>query len=174
MARQATKQIELISASLDGLANSVFSDARTIQPPPFAVPAGLKLNTRQKMDGLKLLERLPDSVIPVAFFDPQYRSVLDKMAYGNEGKTRGQRRSALKQMSEQTIGDFIKAIDHVLIPSGHLFLWMDKFHLCNGFREWLDGTGLDVVDLVNWDKCKIGMGYRTRNPLPCRANSSPP
>ena len=162
MARPATKQIELISASLDGLANSVFSDARTIQPPPFTVPAGLKLNTRLKMDGLKLLERLPDGVIPVAFFDPQYRGVLDKMAYGNEGKTRGQRRSALEQMSEQTIGDFIKAIDRVLIPSGHLFLWMDKFHLCNGFRKWLDGTGLDVVDLVNWDKCKIGMGYRSR------------
>ncbi len=69
------------------------------------------------------------------------------MQYGNEGKKRGQRRCALEQMSEQVIADFIRAIDKVLIPSGHLFLWIDKFHLCNGFREWLDGTSLDIVTL---------------------------
>ena len=114
------------------------------------------------MDGLELLATLPAATIPVAFFDPQYRGLLDKMAYGNEGKGRFQRQCALQQMSEQTIAEFVRAIDRVLIPSGHLFLWIDKFHLCNGFREWLDGTGLDVVDLVNWDKKRIGMGYRSR------------
>ncbi len=141
---------------------SVFSGVRTIKPPAITLPPALKLNTRLKMDGLQLLSQIPLDTIPVAFFDPQYRGVLDKMAYGNEGKRRGQRRCALEQMDETTIAEFIAAIDRVLIPSGHLFLWMDKFHLCNGFREWLDGSRLDVVDRVNWDKGKIGMGYRSR------------
>lgn len=39
-------------------------------------------------------------------------------------------------MTEQTIREFVKAISDVLIPSGHLFLWVDKFHVCNGFRAW--------------------------------------
>lgn len=164
MLRTATQQVDLIparDAPTTG-ASSVFSGERTIQPPSLALPPGLKINTRLKMDGLKLLSKLPRATIPVAFFDPQYRGILDKMRYGNEGKKRGRRRSALQQMNEQTIADFVQAINAALIPSGHLFLWMDKFHLCNGFRAWLDGTDLDVVDLVNWDKGKIGMGYRSR------------
>jgi len=143
-------------------AANVFSGIRSVQSPRFAVPRGLKLNARLKMDGLKLLAKLPAESIPVAFFDPQYRGILDKMSYGNEGKGRSQRRCALQQMSEATIAEFIKRIDAALLPSGHLFLWLDKFHLCNGFRAWFDGSNLDVVDLINWDKGRIGMGYRSR------------
>ena len=56
----------------------------------------------------------------------------------------------------------MRGIDRALIPSGHLFLWVDKFHLCQGVRPWFDGTSLDIVDLVTWDKGTFGMGYRTR------------
>ncbi len=162
MPRPVAKRIEPINASSDTLTASVFSSVRTVQLPAIEIPAGLKLNKRMKMDGLKFLSKLPDSAIPVAFFDPQYRGILDKMSYGNEGIGRSQRRCALQQMTEPTIAEFIREIDRALIPSGHLFLWMDKFHLCNGFRGWLDATDLDIVDLVNWDKGKIGMGYRSR------------
>ena len=162
MPRAATKVVEPIPASLDTGAGSVFSGVRTAKAPPISTPAGMALNKRMKMEGRKFLAKLPPESIPVAFFDPQYRGVLDKLQFGNEGKKRGQRRCALEQMDELTIADFIKGIDRVLIPSGHLFLWMDKFHLCSGFAPWLDGTGLDVVDLVNWDKGRIGMGYRSR------------
>ena len=62
----------------------------------------------------------------------QYRGLLDKMRYGNEGVSRGQRCSGLLQMSQQTISEFIAGISATLIPSGHLFLWVDKFHLCTG------------------------------------------
>ena len=97
-------------------------------------------------------------------FDPQYRGILDKMQYGNEGVSRGQRRSGLPQMPEDTIAAFIEGIARALIPSGHLFLWMDKFHLCQGVRPWLEreGLNLEIVDLVTWDKGRMGMGYRTR------------
>ena len=114
------------------------------------------------MDGLEFLSLLPSSAILIAFLDPQYRGVLDKLQYGNKGKSRNKGRSSLQQMPEPLIANFVPAIDRVLTPSGHLFLWMEKFHLCQGFRSWLKDTDLDVVDLVNWNKEKFGMGYRTR------------
>ena len=142
--------------------SNVFSNERIIETPPIDLPHILTPNERLKMDGLKLLSLLPDKSMTVAFLDPQYRGVLDKMNYGNEGESREKRRISLKQMDEELITTFIQGIDNVLIPSGHLFLWIDKFHLCQDFQIWLKGTELNVVDLVVWDKERIGMGYRTR------------
>ena len=145
-----------------GRSDSVYSAVRTVETGSPRLPKNFKLNRRMKMDGLAFLDKLPQAAFPVAFFDPQYRGVLDKLKYGNEGESRGQRRHQLEQMSEETISRFVGKINRVLIPSGHLFLWIDKFHLCNGFLPWLEGTDLGVVDLVVWDKDKMGMGYRTR------------
>ena len=162
MGRKAQNIVKPIDATMDTLTANVFSGKRVIHAPDIKLPASFKLNKRLKMDGLDFLSRLPESAIPVAFFDPQYRGVLDKMNYGNEGKDRGRKRSEFQQMSDDTIARFIKGIDKTLIPSGHLFLWTDKFHLCQGIGAWLDGTQLDIVDLVIWDKGVFGMGYRTR------------
>jgi site-specific DNA-methyltransferase (adenine-specific) len=162
MPKEATQIVLPIDTTLDTSTASVFSDERTMEVPPLPLPPQLKPNRRLVMDGLEFLSLLPDNAVPVAFFDPQYRGVLDKLSYGNEGMDRGRRRCALQQMSEATIAKFILDIGRVLVPSGHLFLWIDKFHLCEGFKVWLDGTALDIVDLVTWDKGKMGMGYRTR------------
>lgn len=124
--------------------------------------ATISINHRNKSDGLVLLSQIEDKSISTAFFDPQYRGILDKMNYGNEGKQRGKERSALAQMPEEMIINFIREIDRVLTPSGHLFLWVDKFHLCQGVLEWFVETDLNLVDMITWDKDKIGMGYRTR------------
>ena len=153
---------EAKEAIVDEAIANVFSSKRKIKQPPIRLPSSLAYNERIKMDGLKFLTKLPELSFPVAFFDPQYRGVLDKLGYGNEGEHRGKARSSLQQMTEETISKFIQGIDRVLMPSGHLFLWMDKFHLCTGFGPWLNGTRLDVVDMLTWDKGKIGMGYRTR------------
>lgn len=121
------------------------------------------INKKNKMNGLDLLEMLPNQSIKVAFFDPQYRGVLDKMSYGNEGKSRGQQRSALPQMTEDIIQQFIKELERVLLPNGYLFLWVDKFHLVEGVKPWLLYTPtFSVVDMLTWDKQRIGMGYRSR------------
>lgn len=119
------------------------------------------INTKNRADGLDLLASIGDGEVATAFFDPQYRGVLEKLAYGNEG-ARQKQRCALDQMSEGTIIKFIREIDRVLKPSGHLFLWVDKYHLCQGVLPWTEGTDLNLVDMVVWDKGKIGMGYRTR------------
>jgi site-specific DNA-methyltransferase (adenine-specific) len=120
------------------------------------------INKRLKMDGLELLNQIPKFSIKACFFDPQYRGILDRQKYGNEGKKKEARRLSLPQMSEITIEEFIKKINSVLVPSGHLFLWIDKFHLCEGVKHWLINTELQIVDLITWEKHKIGMGYRSR------------
>jgi hypothetical protein len=45
-------------------------------------------NVPQLGDALALLRSLPDRCTPLVFFDPQYRGVLDKLKYGNEGAVR--------------------------------------------------------------------------------------
>lgn len=120
------------------------------------------LNYKNKIDGLVLLKSIDTESVKAAFFDPQYRGVLDKLSYGNEGVGRGKARSSLQQMDLGTIIKFINEINRVLLPSGHLFLWVDKFHLCQGVLEWFMHTDLNLVDMITWDKDKIGMGYRTR------------
>jgi site-specific DNA-methyltransferase (adenine-specific) len=139
----------------------VFSGERTVLQPALTPPAGFAFNQRIQGDGLRLLKKLPESSAPLVFFDPQYRGVLDHQGYGNEGK-RQRGRSLLRQMPEVEIRDFISHIDRVLLPTGHLMLWIDKFHLCEGVQHWLEGTSLDLVDLVVWNKQRMGMGYRTR------------
>ena len=57
---------------------------------------------------------------------------------------------------------WISCAPAVLMPSGHLLLWIDKFHLCTGIENWLSGTNLNTVDLIVWNKLRMGMGYRTR------------
>lgn len=121
-----------------------------------------KCNFKNRADGLELLQDICNESVKVCFFDPQYRGVLDKLSYGNEGKGRGKARSSLEQMSEAVIIDFICEIERVLVPSGYLFLWVDTFHLCDWKGKWLENTGMQVVDLITWDKEKMGMGYRTR------------
>lgn len=121
-----------------------------------------KMNKKNLADGIDLLGDINDCSIAVTFFDPQYRGVLDKLKYGNEGKQRGKARSNLAQMDEDTIKKFIVEINRVLQASGHLFLWVDKFHLCQGVLDWFENTDLNLVDMIVWDKGRIGMGYRTR------------
>jgi site-specific DNA-methyltransferase (adenine-specific) len=125
------------------------------------VPSRFSTNQPNLSDGLELLRELKDESFPLCFFDPQYRGVLDKQKYGNEG-SRQKARALLPQMSEEIIGNFILEIDRVLMPSGHLFLWLDKFHLCMGIGHWFNKTQLQQVDLIVWNKKRIGMGYRTR------------
>lgn len=158
----AGKIIQSSDRNSDQVAPTVFSTKREIKAPGISLPDGYEYDVRLKMDGLTFLSRLQPEGFAVAFFDPQYRGILDKLGYGNEGEDRGKARSALKQMSEDIIGQFIVDLNRILIPSGHLFLWMDKFHLCTGFTGWLNGTQLDVVDMLTWDKERMGMGYRTR------------
>lgn len=143
---------------------SVYSSDRSAgSEPPANLGADLLslLDQSNQMDGLALLCRLPAACTPLVFFDPQYRGVLDRQRYGNEGE-RQKSRAALDQMTDEVIQRFIAEIARVLTPSGHLMLWVDKFHLVEGVTPWLAGLDFKVVDMITWDKDRIGMGYRSR------------
>lgn len=140
--------------------NTVFSHTREIVQPDF-IDTGLKMDERQKMDGLDLLSKLNNNSIPLIFFDPQYRGILDRQAYGNEGQ-RQKGRALLPQMTNKTIHAFLTDIERVLMPSGHLMFWVDKFIVCGGVHSLMEGLSLQLVDMITWDKCRMGMGYRTR------------
>src|SRR5438128_1385483 len=104
------------------LPSNVFSKSRYLIQPKFISIQGLKLDKRQKMDGLKMLRMLSENSIPLIFFDPQYRSILDKQCYGNEGTGMLKNRSQLPQMSDEMIRSFLKEIERVLMPSGHVMV----------------------------------------------------
>jgi site-specific DNA-methyltransferase (adenine-specific) len=40
-------------------------------------------------------------------------------------------------------------------------MWADKFLLCSSGVSHFFGDALKVVDLITWDKGRIGMGYRS-------------
>lgn len=115
------------------------------------------------MDGLTLLAQLEDRSAAAVFFDPQYRQGLDKLRFGNEG-SRQKKRAELPQMTDRDIAAFFRQMQRVLQPSGHLFLWIDKFALVSGYwQRWLpEITPLSEVGLFVWDKDRMGMGKRER------------
>jgi site-specific DNA-methyltransferase (adenine-specific) len=116
-------------------------------------------NVAQHGDALKLLRSLPDRCTPLVFFDPQYRGVLDKLKYGNEG-ARQRGRFNLPAMSADYIDACCGEAARVLWPSGYLLRWTDTFHLCEG--DHLRIAELKCVDLIAWDSLRLGNGYRSR------------
>jgi site-specific DNA-methyltransferase (adenine-specific) len=156
----AKEQSELGLERVNGMRPSVFDNNRNIAQPKIKIHDGFLLDQRNGANGIDLLRTLEDESYPLCIFDPQYRGVLDRQKYGNEG-SRQQERSVLPQMDEKQIISFIVEIGRALTPSGNLLLWVDKFHLCTGIMPWLTSQ-LYIVDLLVWNKKRIGMGYRTR------------
>ena len=130
-----------------------FSGQRIVQAPPLVLPEALTPNVRLEMDGLEFLSLLPSGALSVAFLDPQYRGVLEKLFYGNEGKRRGRRCCALEQMPEDTIfsysSDGLKTpgIDKASrlaraagvwldwLATGEGTMWTDKFPSAGAFMH---------------------------------------
>ena len=90
---------------------------------PLIPTSNIKINYKNRLNGLDLLSNLNDACIKTAFFDPQYRGILDKLQYGNEGVNRGKARHDLTQMTENVICDFINELNRVITSSGHLFIY---------------------------------------------------
>jgi site-specific DNA-methyltransferase (adenine-specific) len=86
----------------------------------------MKRNVAQGGDSLALLRSLPDHCTPLVFFDPQYRGVLDKLKYGNEG-ARQRGRFNLPAMTDGYIDACCREAARVLRPSGYLLRWTIRF-----------------------------------------------
>jgi site-specific DNA-methyltransferase (adenine-specific) len=144
---------------------SIFSGERSGPTPPGleSLPSQLVelVDRRNQADGIELLGALPNEAVALAFLDPQYRGVLDRQAFGNEG-SRQKGRAGLPQMDEETILLFLDGLSRVLAPRGHLMLWVDKFQLLTSAARWFETNELQVVDMITWNKGRMGMGYRSR------------
>lgn len=109
------------------------------------------LNQRNRMDGLALLQGLEENSIRACFFDPQYRGVLDRLKYGNEGKSRGRARCALPQMTQEQITHWISEIARVLEPDGSWNIW----DMCDLVRDFYENFVLefekDPKKIALWD-----------------------
>lgn len=116
-----------------------------------------RINQRNIGNGYELLKGLKPHSVRCVFFDPQYRGLLDKLEYGNEGK-RQPKRAALRAMSTTDIDRFIKQIERVLKPSAYLFMWADKFMVCEGMPK-----PMRIVDKITAESHRFGMGYRSRH-----------
>jgi site-specific DNA-methyltransferase (adenine-specific) len=90
-----------------------------------------RFDVAQRGDALELLQSLPDGSAALAVFDPQFRGVLDRLHFGNEG-ARQKDRCALPAMTDSYIDWCKREIARVLRPSGYAFVWADTFRLCQG------------------------------------------
>lgn len=119
------------------------------------------LNTRHRAGAMSMLATLPYGCAALAVFDPQYRGVLDRQKYGNEG-ARQIRRAQLPSMSYGAITAVLTELERVLKPSGHVVLWADKFTVASGHHcRWVP-EGLETVGMIAWNKGRPGMGWRER------------
>lgn len=123
----------------------------------------LERNARQRIDAVELLSRLPDRIARLVILDPQYRTGLDQLKFGNEG-ARQQGRAKLPQMTDDVISFVIEEAERILHPSGHCFIWLDKFSIGSGqhLKYLRRARKFRVVDVLCWNKMAIGMGRRLR------------
>ena len=126
-------------------------------------PRGLSFDRPQVMSGYELLGAVPEGFAALVILDPEYRSVLDKLQYGNEG-ARQKGRATQTVNSDFMIARFIREAERALRPSGHIALWIDKFTLGQGahLKFIAAAPSLQIVELIVWNKLRIGMGRRAR------------
>jgi site-specific DNA-methyltransferase (adenine-specific) len=124
--------------------------------------AAFTLNTAQQGDALALLRSLSDGCASLGFFDPQFRELLNRQKYGNEGVSRQNARARLPAMTEDYIDAVTLEFARVLKPGGYLMRWTDKYCLCEGRHLRIASDILKIVDLIATDNERIGQGYRTR------------
>jgi site-specific DNA-methyltransferase (adenine-specific) len=125
-----------------------------------STPSHFDFDIAQRSDTLMLLQGLPDCSAAIVIFDPQHRSVLDHLKFGNEG-ARQVGRAALPAMSEAYIDHCLREAARILIPSSYVFLWIDTYRLCEGAHLRVADV-LRPVDLIAWDSLRMGMGKRSR------------
>jgi site-specific DNA-methyltransferase (adenine-specific) len=120
------------------------------------------LNIAQCGDALELLRSLANGNVALGFFDPQFRELLERQKFGNEGVNRQCARARLPAMTSDYIDAVIIEFARVLKPSGYLLRWTDKFVLCEGRQLSIPADVLKIVDLISTDNGRFGMGARSR------------
>lgn len=176
-ARRAASSNQAVSASRKGFGKGRPRHAQPVPPAPDTLELGkFQLDTANKGNGITLLRTLPDNSVKTAVYDPEYPGdVKDWKALRARGNSILKRRAELPQMSEETIARFFRELSRVIVPSGHVFLWVDNFHARTGISHWIESTDFEIVDKIVWAKGmttvvdgvvggngKMGLGSRAR------------
>lgn len=163
--RRSASSSQAVSASRKGFGKGRPRHAQPVPPAPDTLDLGkFQLDTANKGNGISLLRTLPDNSVKTGIFDPQYSGgVKDWKALRKSKSVIHKRRAELHQMDEATIAKFFRELSRVITPSGHVFLWVDNFHVRNGIGRWLEGTEFEPVDMITWHKNKMGLGQRSRS-----------
>lgn len=163
--RRSSASTRATSTARKGYGKGRSRHAQPVPPAPDTLELGkFALDTANKGNGITLLRTLPDNAVKTAFFDPQYPGGVKNWTTLRESKSViHKRRAELHQMSEATIARFFRELSRVVAPSGHVFLWVDNFHVRNGIGQWLEGTEFETVDMITWHKNKMGLGHRSRS-----------
>ena len=163
--RRSSSSTRATSTDRKGYGKGRPRHAQPVPPAPDTLELGkFQLDTANKGNGITLLRTLPDNAVKTAFFDPQYPGGVKNWTTLRESKSViHKRRAELHQMSEATIARFFRELSRVVAPSGHVFLWVDNFHVRNGIGHWLEGTEFEAVDMITWHKNKMGLGHRSRS-----------
>jgi site-specific DNA-methyltransferase (adenine-specific) len=118
-------------------------------------------NVPQRGDAFDLLHWLPETPA-LAWFDPQYRELLDHQKYGNEGVSRQQKRALLPSMARDDVDACCRAIARVLRPGGYCMRWIDDFCLAEGHLVRVKDV-LQCVSLCAWENTLMAQGHRFRD-----------
>jgi site-specific DNA-methyltransferase (adenine-specific) len=151
-------------ANAAGLRNEVVWESNSSiaeKPPLFQVPKapGFDLDVANEGDALALLRAIDSESTKLTFWDAQYRQLLQKLCYGNEGVSRGRRRKMLPAMTQEYIAACDREIARISTPSGYCARWVDEYQLLNGLFVI---EGMEQVGVVHWDNGKPGTGKRIR------------
>jgi hypothetical protein len=94
-------------------------------------------------------------VVPLAFFDPQHRGILDKLKFGNES-ARQKGRAMLPAMTDEYIDACCRECARLSTASGYLMRWIDTFGLCEAHHHRI-AECYKCVDLIAWDNLRSGV-----------------
>ena len=96
----------------------------------------LKYNQRQRMDGLELLQGLPERFAHVVYLDPQ--------------REEDARNDVVLPSMSAPYGEWIEQAERVLVPNGSLILWLEGSSYEGGtYERWLPDS-LEVVVRGTW------------------------
>ncbi len=93
--------------------------------------------------------------------EPAIKAVINVVTGAQTGQVTDEELEECENTLDQLIADFLWEIERILMPSGHMMMWVDKYILAGGCRlSWQ--SKFETVDFIIWNKLKIGMGYRSR------------
>lgn len=120
------------------------------------------------MDCLEFMTTLPDESVDLIVTDPPYNDLsMFRGGLGNTGKCLGSHGwFANDQVPEEQFNIFFLAVlaelHRVLKPHSHFYCFCN-YKISERFKNLIVSSGFNFVNLLVWDKLRMGLGWTYRN-----------